>query len=326
MSEPKRTLGTVLMDQIGEDCMCDLLDKPLSTYRYMQIMLDRTNQMFEYKGLPDTIPQELLELSLQYRGHACITKVDGNLYCLIGAPGGAPDPYYRPTLYVVANPALGYSASLSIKNHLPPFNKNQASQGECIFLKNDTNCQGLWYINSRYAVQLTENDISIRCAQINSRQQLFVSGQTDAEIESAQHYLDELVAGRFAAIGEKPFIEGIKPINIGTMSANGIIQLIELQQYLKASWFNEIGLNSNFNMKREYLSEEELRSSTDILLPFIDNMLICRKRDMEKVNELYGTNITVEKNSAWENKQKEVDTAQKQAESEVVEKGGDVVD
>ena len=46
-------------------------------------------------------------------------------------------------------------------------------------------------------------------------------------------------------------------------------------------------------------------------------MLRCRKEAIEKVNSEYGTNITVEKNSAWENKQQELDTAQEQADADV---------
>ena len=78
------------------------------------------------------------------------------------------------------------------------------------------------------------------------------------------------------------------------------MQLIELQQYLKASWFNELGLDANFNMKREYLSEEEINLSSNAFLPLIDNMLECRQEALEFVNREYGTNITVSKNSAWE--------------------------
>ena len=117
------------------------------------------------------------------------------------------------------------------------------------------------------------------------------------------------------AVAEKPFLDGIKTANLSVQSSNTIIQLIELQQYLKASWFNEIGLNANFNMKREYLSTEELRASTDTLLPLIDDMLACRQEAIESVNSTYGTNIAVKKNSAWEQKQLEQDTAQKAAEN-----------
>ena len=70
-------------------------------------------------------------------------------------------------------------------------------------------------------------------------------------------------------------------------------------------------------MMREYLSVEELRASTDVLLPLIDDMFRCRNDAIEVVNSIYGTSISIEKNSAWENKQKELDTAQEQADADV---------
>ena len=318
----KKSLFDSIVTQLGCTCQCDILDKETSKYNYILTMFDRTNQMFEYDGLPDTIPAEMLELFLQLNGHVCITEKNGNLYTLCGGLGGAPDPYYRATLYVVANPALGYSASLRILNHLDPFG-DQSSHGQCVLIKNDTLMNGLLYMSSRYATQLAENDVSIRSAQINSRQQAFISAGTDSDVASAQQYIKDLEAGKIAAVAENQFLDGIKAQNLSVQSANVIIQLIELQQYLKASWFNEIGLNANFNMKREYLSEEELQSSTDVLLPLIDDMLRCREEAFDLVNSTYGTNIKVKKNSAWENKQKEIETEQAVKESKIEGGGGE---
>lgn len=288
-------------------CTCDILNKEESAFNYLLTMLNRTSQIFEYDGLPDTIPAYMLELYLQLNGHVSITKVKEKLYALPGNMGGPPDPYNRPTMYVVANPGLGYSASLQITNFLPPY-AAISTQGECVLIKNDTMAEGIYKLCSRFATQLAENDVSIRSAQINARHQVFIDAQTDEELAAANEYLDGVVAGKIGAVASKAFLEGVKVSNISVQSANTIIQLIELQQYLKASWFNEIGLNANFNMKREYLSEEELSATTDILLPLIDDMLKCREEALEKVNSLYGTNISVKKNSAWENKQEEVDT------------------
>ena len=300
------------------DCTCDILDKDRSIFNYMMLMFDRTNQMFEYEGLPDTIPAEMLELFLQVNGHIGFVNWNENLYALPGGMGGAPDPYYRPTLYIIANPALGGSRSCRIVNYLPPYEtENWDSSPECVLMKNDTQFRGLFYMFSRYATQLAENDVSIRSAQINSRQQALISAATDRDVASANKYIKDLEDGKLSAVAETPFIDSIKAANLSVQGANNIIQLIELQQYLKASWYNEIGLNANFNMKREYLSEEELRSSTDVLLPLIDNMLVCRKEALSIVNSTFGTNITVKKNSAWENKQQELDTAQEQADAEV---------
>lgn len=300
------------------DCTCDILDKKRSIFNYMMLMFDRTNQMFEYSGLPDTIPAEMLELYLQVNGHVGFVNWNENLYALPGEMGGAPDPYYRPTLYIVANPALGGSRSCKIINYLPPYEReNWDNSPDCVLMKNDTEFRGLFYMFSRYATQLAENDVSIRSAQINSRQQALISAATDRDVASANKYIKDLEDGKLSAVAETPFIDSIKAANLSVQGANNIIQLIELQQYLKASWYNEIGLNANFNMKREYLSEEELRSSTDVLLPLIDNMLVCREEALSIVNSTFGTSISVKKNSAWENKQEELDTAQEQADADV---------
>lgn len=306
-------------DWSAMDCRCDILDKRKSIYNYVLMMFDRTNQMFEYKGLPDTIPAHMLELYLQINGHIGWLEWNGNLYALPGGWGGAPDPYYRPTIYIVANPALGGSHDCKIVNHLPPFDESVwSTKPDCVLMRNDTNMRGLFYLFSRYATELSENDISIRSAQINSRQQSIIAASTDREIASARAYIKALEDGKLEAVMDQAMAtKGIRATNVSVQSANVIIQLIELQQYLKASWYNEIGLNANFNMKREYLSEEELMAQTDTLIPLIDDMLRCRKEAIEVVNATFGTSISVDKNSAWENKQKELETEQEYKEAQV---------
>lgn len=311
------------------NCACDILNKTVSVRKYVWGMLNRTNQMFEYTGLPDTIPKEILELYLQINGQCCVTEVEGKLFALPGGLGGPPDPYYRPTLYIAAIPGLrdgdkSFSRSMKIANHLDPFSPIEYN-GECILIKNDTLMEGMLYVFSRYAVQLTENDISIRSAQINARAHVNIIADTDSEAVSARAYLAALEAGKLEIIMGKAMMESLNVQNISMTSANVIIQLIELQQYLKASWYNEIGLNANFNMKREYQSEEELQANTDVLLPLVDNMLECRKIAVDAINKKYGTSITVDKNSSWENKQQERDVEQetKEAEKDAIEEGKD---
>ena len=315
-------------DWSSVDCTCDILNKRLSAMHYVFTMFNRTNQMFEWKGLPDTIPMEIMELYLQLNGQCAITEVDGKLFAIPGGLGGPPDPYFRPTVYIAAIPGLrdgdkSFSRSMKVINHLDPYAPIETN-GECVLIKNDTLMEGLLYLFARYAAQLTENDISIRSAQINARAHVNITADTDAEAVSARAYLSALEAGKLEIIMGKAFMEGLHVENLSMNSANVIIQLIELQQYLKASWYNEIGLNANFNMKREYQSEEELQANTDVLLPLVDNMLKCRKDAVEKINEHFGTSISVDKNSAWENKQNERDIEQetKEAEKDAIEEGG----
>lgn len=282
------------------NCDCDLLDKSNSNFIYIQYMFDRTNRMFRYKNLPDTIPEYMLEYMLQVYGSIAIISHNSDIYAIRCHFGGPPDPYYRPTQAVIANPALNITTTFQITNYLPPFERSTwDSMPHCIRVHNDTQIMGLFPLFSRYAVQLTENDISIRSAQINLREQRTIIADTGPEIESANSYMKGLEEGHLTAIMKRPFADGIQVIPT-SHGANVVTQLVELQQYLKASWYNEIGLQSNFNMKRSYLSEDELQSSEDIMLPLVDNMFECRKVGVDQINKEFGTNISVEKDSAWE--------------------------
>lgn len=294
-------------DLVKLSTYANILDKNSGVNTYISYMLSRTNQMFTYTGLPDTIPQQLLELMLQSYGSVGIVSINSALYAFRGDAGGAPDPYYRPTLFTSANPALTPSPfQFRIVNHFPPYDKQQwSSLPPAVYFRNDVHSNGLLPLFARYSAQMVENDISIRSAQINSRQQTFITASTAAEIESADKYLRSLEAGELTTVAAAPFLEGLSATNVSTMASNAVIQLIELQQYLKASWYNELGLNSSFNMKREYLSAEEIKASTDVLLPLVDDMFLCRQIAVEEVNKEFGTTITVSKNSAWQNKQEE---------------------
>lgn len=287
---------------------CNILDKDLSAFNYIQYMFDRTNSMFRYNNLPDTIPEPIFEYMLQVYGSVAIIEHNGDIYAMRANFGGPPDPYYRPSQAVVANPALDISYMYRIVNHLPPFDRTTwDSYPPCVRFLNDSQIQGLLPLFSRYATQMVENDISIRSAQINLRQQTTIIADTGPDFESAFEYIKALEEGRLGAIGKRAFMDGVTVASGSQGQSNTVMQLIELQQYLKASWYNDIGLNSNFNMKSQYISSEEINSSADIMLPLIDNMFTCRKSALEDVNKQFGTNISVEKNSAWEMKELQAD-------------------
>ena len=286
------------------NCTCNILDKDLGTFQYVQYMFDRTNQMFRYKGLPDTIPEYMMEYMLQVYGSIAIIENKGDIYAMRAQFGGPPDPYYRPTQAVCASPALGIGKSFAIFNYLPPYDRVQWDKmDKCVAFLNDSQMMGLLPLFSRYAVQMVENDISIRSAQINLRQQTVIAADSGTDAESAAAYMSSLEAGKLATITKKAFTDGVQVMNGSSNQTNTVMQLIELQQYLKASWYNEIGLNSNFNMKRQYVSSEEINSTADIMLPLIDNMFEARQIGVENMNKLFGLSVSVEKDSAWEKKQ-----------------------
>ena len=279
----------------------DFDDKELCVRNYVLYMFDRTQRMFEYKGLPDTIPQRMLEFLLQFNGFACFAKAKGELYAFYGGLGGEPDAYYRPTKCVVSNPALKLSETYTIDE-------------DCVIVRNDSLLQGLIPLFSRYATAMVENDISFRMASINTRIEFLLSAPDDATKKAAEKFLEDVAAGKLGVIASNEFLDGIKAQEVGR-TMRTFTDLIEYQQYLKASWFNEIGLNANYNMKREKLSTTESQMNNDALLPLVDDMLQQRKECIEQVNAMFGTNITVDFASTWEQLLAEFEAETEMAES-----------
>lgn len=269
-------------------------DKDMLLSSYINYYLARLQSMFRYEGLPDTIPQKWLENLLLVNG-SCVfiqTEEDG-LFVNRATPGGEGDVYYIPTTVVATNPW----AKGELKN-------TYTRDVDCVVMFNDTYAQGLLPMLKKYCSMMVENDITMNIADIMSRASVILSAIDDNTKDSARLFIKRLFEGDLSIIGETGMLlaNQDKDLSINQLTgANGTLtNLIEYHQYLKASLFNELGLNSNYNMKRESINSNESQLNDDMLHPLIDTMLECRKEAVKKVNDMFGTNISVEFNSAWE--------------------------
>lgn len=277
-------------------------DKGKCIDNHVAYMLSRTQSMFTYTGLPDTLNPRIIELYLQVNGNLCITEINDDiirksghtelkpgLYAFTGGMGGEYDVYYMPTIYTIANPYLNYSKNLKINK-------------DCIVIPSDSMYYGLLPMFRKYATALTENELSMNIATIVLRLQALISASDDNTKKSAEKYLKDIIDGKIGVIAENQFLDNsLKVTPYATTGAHTTMQnIIELEQYLRATWFNDLGLNANYNMKRESINSGESQLNNDALLPLVDNMLKCRQDGFSRVNEKYGTNIKVSLNSSWE--------------------------
>ena len=275
-------------------------DKKMSAKAYYRYLLTRMLRMFQYKNLPDTIPHEILDRYLFENGIACITEVEGELYVFYGNLGGPMDVYYRPTEFIISNPHIRKGGELFTAN-VPVFksNLNEVGQPTGVLIRNDTEWQGLHPLLARYAYLMAENILTLRTADVMLRIIALLTAKTDKERAASLEYLKSIEKGELGVIGESSFHEGVEMQSPPSNNGSYLTQFIEYQQYLKGSFYNEIGLAANYNMKREAIGKGESTLDADALLPLCDNMLKTRKEDLAKVNKMFGTNIEVEFSSAW---------------------------
>ena len=273
-------------------------DKNALIDHYVKSMLSQTVEMFEYGNLPETVPQKELEILHQINGFAIWKDVNGKIYVFHGGLGGVLNEYYHPTRAIVSNPYLNFNADMEIGK-------------DCIVTFNNKLRESLIPLMNKYAVLCAETDISIRFATINARIPFLVGANDDNTRNSVKEVFDKIWDGKdFGIILNKRLIESNKDstftTEFGSRSQNTIKDLIELKQYLKSSWYLDLGIQSNYNMKRESLNSNETTMDEDVLLPLIDDMLESRKNGIEEVNKMFGTNITVKLSSSWEKIREEI--------------------
>lgn len=258
-----------------------------------QYMLAKTVSMFEYQGLPDTLPADVLEKMLQQNGAVFVTKVEGDIYAFTGGIGGEVDVYNRPTQIVIANPALKFNKTLDLEK-------------DGVLMRNDDYCIGLLPLFDKAHTMMVENEINMMVFGYNTRTQKLISASDDKTRESAELFLKRAVDGDIAVVAENAIFDGVRVQAAQSSQSVSITNMTEFQQYLKGSLYNEVGLSSNFNMKRERLISSELDASEDSLFPFVYNMMRCRIEAVKKINEMFDLNIQVDFGSVWHFKNKEL--------------------
>ena len=205
-----------------------------------------------------------------------------------GGLGGEPDVYYNPTIATIASPYLRFSGTYKIHE-------------EAVVIRHDSFEQGLLPMIRSFATMAVETELSLYIAMINARIPALISADDDRTYKSAEAFIRDIEKGKLGLIFETKLLEALKTLPYGSLSASQTFtDLIEVTQYLKASLMNELGLQANYNMKRESLSMNESQMNDDGLLPFVDGVIESIQTGLDEYNQLFGYNIRVRKGSAWE--------------------------
>ena len=275
-----------------------LYDKDIYLKHFINDMLCRCYSMFEYKKLPKTIKKQDIEKYLLINGHCIFTKEKDNFYIFNGDFTGLENVYHRLHKYLVVNVALNLNKEYETENN-----------NDCVLIQNDSECQGFLHLFSKYGVMLNDCEISLNMLSILSRIPYLITSSDEKTKNNADLFLNKIKNGDFSIIADNAFLESIKSIPLNNTTNNQINNLMELTQYTKASAFNSIGLNANWNSKRERLNQSEISLNEDSLTPLIENMLYSRKQAIESINEKYELNIEIDLSNVWKQKEQEIKTS-----------------
>lgn len=283
-------------------------DKSRLIDSYIGYMLNRTQMIFDWNNLPETIDYRYLERNLQIDGFTCFLELDEGMnadgtthkkgvYALPCGLGGLLNEKKQPTMAIVNIPYLNLNRMYSIE------------RGECIIMSNDTLKMGLMPMFEKNASMLAENDITIRFIDINNRIPSVPYADNDQTKDDLKKFFEMVENGdKIGVVGGNLFFEGLKNQVYNQSNQHNLKDCMELKQYLMSSWYLELGLQANYNMKRESINDSEASMNDDCLQPLVDNMLKNRKMAIDAINSKWGLNISVEKNGAWKNVEKRSET------------------
>jgi len=279
------------------DNMYDVADVANGFNYWFNKLLGYCMGMFEYEGLPDSLPARQIEINLLLTGHCTIFRDDDDLVTC-GTTLYDYDKYYDPTRGVFAQPKLK-SKTLYLqgesKNAVVIYNSDL--QNNVLYFPTDG---GLLTFISRYARRLADIESTENIYSVNMRLSAFPVGGDDSIIASIKKFFSQLALGRREVIADNAIIQQFRTVDVvkGTTS-DKLNDIIQARDKVLEQFFRDIGVKFFADNKRAQMTDEEVECNDQMLIISPDEMLRKRKEGIEKVNSFFGTKISVKLNDKF---------------------------
>lgn len=260
--------------------------------------------IFSYENLPERITKEDIENSLILLGHATVFDRKGHLYCVFSRIYDF-DYHYQPTKMVYANPRLVDAHIYTIGEDCEVI-YNTSMKHRVWNLKVDS---GLYTFIARYARQLADIEATLNIYTVNSRITSYPTADGDKMASSIKAFFDKIKLGQNAVIADDAIINRFRNVDINRSSIrDGVNDWLIARDKIFEQFLRDIGVRMN-NPKKAQVNEEEIEANDQLLLISLDDLLLARQEGVERVNNLFGTDIKVKINERFDiSKNKEVET------------------
>ena len=263
-------------------------------YWYFKL-LNLVINMFEYQNLPQGITKRDLEINLIMTGHAVIvSKKDGTLFTPLTNLFGY-DEYYQPTWAVFANPVVITAKRYTIHKDCEVI-YNNSLQDSIYYIKADS---GLSSFVSRYARQLADIEATANIYAVNSRLISIPVSNSNSVIESLKAFFTNISLGKRAVVTDSAIVENFRNVDINRSGIkDGVNDWLVARDKILEQFFRDLGIRMT-NQKKAQVNIDEVESNDQLLLISSDDMLKEREKGIERVNNMYGTNIKVRLNPLY---------------------------
>lgn len=279
--------------------MYDVADVTTGYSYWFYKLLGFCLSIFEYEGLPESIPSRELELLLILQGYAT------PFYDNHGEPVAIPtnifgfDRYYTPINGTYGN-ALIPTKKLYFQNQ-------SAHKQNAVLMFNDDLHTNIFYLRTestlltliqRYARRLADLESSENIYTVKTRFGNAPVGGTDSVRNSIRSFINKVKLGGYDAITDDSIISCFRTVDFSNATNENLMSFQTTRDKILEQFYRDIGVKMA-NQKKAQVTENEVESDEQLLLISLDDMLKERKKGIDDFNKFFNTNATVKINPKY---------------------------
>ena len=249
--------------------------------------------MFVYDGLPESVDENYLEMYLNFNGTIGWTNTDKGLVVLEGGRSGQVKLYGLGEDYLGTcnDPEIG---TISFKvgiDGVVGYNNSTMSP--------DFDFQFIPYILTEIEKSLLFNIRYARLAPI-------FEASDSKDKDAIEQLLNDIDDGKMVNVISENILQELEGGGTKTFNLTDVKEIDKLQYLLKAYedimriYHTKYGLSDHGSSKLAQQTVDEVNGSTSSSFTLALNMLYYRRKMVEEVNTMFGTNISVKFSPAWE--------------------------
>ena len=255
------------------------------TAYHRKVLKNFLMNIFKWEGLPDTIDERFFNDSIIMRGYCTGFKKDGKIYVTDGALSGI-DEYYRPTKFTAANVKFNGVVREIDKDCAVCYNTYDYS---CPYSLNP--------MIEIYARRLADLDVSVDTSIRNSRVCIIPVVEDDKDAIRTTQILEDMYKGKPATLSFKTKSfngkSAFETFPIKSRDNIVVAELADARRNILADFYSELGIDTLAVDKKAQTNLVEMTSNNEQLGVAKEVFLVPRQNWAKKMNELFGTNISV---------------------------------
>lgn len=240
---------------------------------------------------PESIDDTFLKFCIFINGKATFFRTDeadgGELRALNGVPAEVPDVYYMPVNMLVENPTFS-----------KVYNLKRGEKCEVVYCRQidrytgGGGTGGLGSLIRLTAQLMADNMLSLNVAQKNTRLSTAIAADDEATKRSAEEAMRAMYAGEPFKVIMSNLVSNLQGIPVNVTTTNRyLIDLIQVQQYILAHFYEQIGLQTHDQMKKERLITDEINDNVDLSIYNIYGIIESINEGLDRVNSMFGTDM-----------------------------------